>query len=98
VEWLIKSVEWMQWSIYSVLGFSALFVTLIGMAIWESFVPSIRRKGFLPITSTRGERLFIGMISTIGLCLLWIALFKGTFMFVPLIISALWFFIVARWG
>jgi len=36
---------------------------LIGMTIWELKSPTVERKGFLPIVTTRGDRLFIGLLS-----------------------------------
>ena len=36
---------------------------LFGMTIWEKKSPTTLRKGFLPIETTRGDRLFIGLLS-----------------------------------
>ena len=36
---------------------------LAGMTVWEMKSPTIMRKGFLPIETTRGDRLFIGLVS-----------------------------------
>ena len=36
---------------------------LAGMTVWEMKAPTIVRKGFLPIETTRGDRLFIGLVS-----------------------------------
>lgn len=36
---------------------------LAGMTVWEMKSPTIVRKGFLPIETTRGDRLFIGLVS-----------------------------------
>ena len=33
------------------------------MTVWEMKAPTIVRKGFLPIETTRGDRLFIGLVS-----------------------------------
>jgi predicted small integral membrane protein len=35
---------------------------LAGMTVWEIKVPTNLRKGFLPIATTRGDRLFIGLL------------------------------------
>jgi predicted small integral membrane protein len=36
---------------------------LTGMTVWEIKSPTTQRKGFLPIETTRGDRLFIGLLS-----------------------------------
>jgi hypothetical protein len=36
---------------------------LAGMTVWEIKSPTILRKGFLPMETTRGDRLFIGLLS-----------------------------------
>ena len=47
---------------------------LIGMTIWQVKSPSIERKGFLPIATTRGDRLFIGLLSAAYVNLAWAGL------------------------
>ena len=47
---------------------------LIGMTIWEVKSPSVMRKGFLPIATTRGDRLFIGLLSAAFLNLAFVGL------------------------
>jgi predicted small integral membrane protein len=43
-----------------VASFSPVVLMLIGMTVWEIRSPTIERKGFLPMRTTRGDRLFIG--------------------------------------
>lgn len=98
MEWFSEQVRWMQWSPPSAIFFILLFSTIIGMAVWEAYQPTISRKGFLPMATTRGERLFMGIISAIGIFLLWIAFFKEALLIIPLALAAIWFFILSRWG
>ena len=35
---------------------------LVGMTVWELKSPTVERKGWLPIATTRGDRLFIGLL------------------------------------
>ena len=46
---------------------------LIGMTIWEIRSPTVERRGFLPIATTRGDRLFIGLLSAAYVNLLFVA-------------------------
>jgi predicted small integral membrane protein len=36
---------------------------LVGMTVWEIKSPTVMRQGFLPIPTTRGDRLFIGLLT-----------------------------------
>ena len=55
--------EWMAWTLPVAVFFTCIVLMLIGMTVWELRSPTIERKGFLPITTTRGDRLFIGLLS-----------------------------------
>ena len=36
---------------------------LVGMTVWELKSPTTLRKGLLPMDTTRGDRLFIGLLT-----------------------------------
>jgi predicted small integral membrane protein len=55
--------EWMAWTLPVAVFFACIVLMLIGMTIWEIKVPTVERRGFLPIATTRGDRLFIGLLS-----------------------------------
>ena len=55
--------EWMAWTTPVAVFFCSIVLMLIGMTVWELRSPTIERKGFLPITTTRGDRLFIGLLT-----------------------------------
>ena len=96
--WFAENIGWMYWTVPSSLFFGGLFLTLIGMSIWDEYRPNVNRKGFLPMVTSRGDRLFIGIISTIGIHLIWILIIGLNFMVGALILSATWFYIEAQWG
>jgi predicted small integral membrane protein len=54
--------NWMAWTLPTALFFSAIGTILLIMTILELRKPCVERKGFLPITTTRGDRLFIGLL------------------------------------
>ncbi len=54
---------WMAWTTPVAVFFTCIVLMLAGMTVWEIKSPTIERKGFLPITTTRGDRLFIGLLS-----------------------------------
>ena len=55
--------EWMVWTTPVAVFFSCIVLMLIGMTVWEIKSPTTLRKGFLPIATTRGDRLFIGLLT-----------------------------------
>ena len=55
--------EWMAWTLPVAVFFGCIVLMLIGMTVWELKSPTVAGKGFLPITTTRGDRLFIGLLS-----------------------------------
>ncbi len=56
-------LEWMAWTTPVAVFFCSIALMLFGMTIWEKKSPTTLRKGFLPIETTRGDRLFIGLLS-----------------------------------
>ena len=54
--------EWMAWTLPVAVFFTCIVLMLIGMTVWELKSPTVERKGWLPITTTRGDRLFIGLL------------------------------------
>ncbi len=64
---------WMAWTTPVAVFFTCIVLMLIGMAVWEVKSPTTLRKGFLPIATTRGDRLFIGLLAAAYLNLLFVA-------------------------
>lgn len=54
--------EWMAWTTPVAVFFTCIVLMLIGMTVWEIRSPTTLRKGFLPMATTRGDRLFIGLL------------------------------------
>lgn len=96
--WFSENIAWMYWTFPSAIFVGGIFAAIIGMTIWDHFSPNVNRKGFLPIATSRGDRLFIGIISIITIHLLWLAFFSGWFLWGAVIISVVWCFVMARWG
>jgi predicted small integral membrane protein len=55
--------EWMAWTTPVAVFFSCIVLMLFGMTMWEIKSPTIMRRGFLPMATTRGDRLFIGLLA-----------------------------------
>jgi len=65
--------NWMAWTLPVAVFFSCIALMLVGMTVWEIKSPTVERKGFLPIATTRGDRLFIGLLSAAYLNLAFVA-------------------------
>lgn len=90
-------MEWMAWTTLTATFFCAIGAALVGMTIWELRSPCIDRRGFLPITTSRGDRLFIGLLGSAYLHLLVIGVTDWS-IWIASVISLVWLLVVMRWG
>ncbi len=67
-------LEWMAWTAPTAAFFATIAVMLVGMTAWEIASPSKRRRGWLPMATTRGDRLFVGLLASAFLHLAWLGL------------------------
>jgi predicted small integral membrane protein len=66
--------EWMAWTLPVAVFFTCIVLMLAGMTVWELRSPTVLRKGFLPMATTRGDRLFIGLLAAAWLNLAFVGL------------------------
>ncbi len=90
-------LEWMYWTKPTAIFFTTIFLMLVGMLVWELVSPTIERRGFLMIPTTRGTRFFLGLLGSAYIHLAWLGLtdlplWYGTSL------SVVWMVIVMRWG
>jgi len=90
--------SWMHWTLPSAIGFGALGTLILGLAIWDVYSPGFARKGFLPIKTTRGDRVFISIICMIGIFFLWLRFVPEISLYIACLISAFLIFVIMRWG
>ncbi|MCA1773904.1 MAG: DUF2160 domain-containing protein [Halomonas sp.] len=90
-------MSWMVWTVPTAIFFSAIAAMLAGMTVWEIISPTIERKGFLPITTTRGDRLFVGLLSAAFIHLGVIG-FTSLSIWLALAASLVWLLVLMRWG
>ncbi len=67
-------MEWMAWTTVTALFFVTIGLILIGMTVAQILYPTVERRGFLPIKTTRGDRLFIGLMGSAYIHLAWLGL------------------------
>ena len=90
-------LEWMAWTQPVAIFFAAITLMLVTMTVLEVAWPTVERKGFLPMATTRGDRLFIGLLGAAFIHLGWLG-----FTELPLwwgsLVALLWFVREMRWG
>jgi predicted small integral membrane protein len=91
------NLEWMAWTVPTATFFITIFLTLTCMTIWQVISPTTDRRGFLPLSTTRGDRLFIGLLSSAYINLAWLG-FTDMTIWISFVAGLVWMVIVMRWG
>lgn len=99
---------WMVWTTPVAVFFTCIVLMLIGMTVWEIKSPTIERKGFLPMVTTRGDRLFIGLlgaayinlafIGVAGWLMQWLSLEQEPSIWISFVASMAWLVLALRKG
>ncbi len=90
-------MSWMAWTPVTAIFFICIALMLVAMGVWQAVSPTIPRRGFLPLVTTRGDRLFISLLGAAYIHLAWLA-FSDATIFIASGISVVWLIIVMRWG
>ena len=90
-------LSWMAWTWPTAAFFAFIFLCLIGMSVWEYYVPGgTPRRGAFGLDTTRGDRLFITLLGAAFIFLAWLGI-MGEPLWGGLAISLAWAFFVFRW-
>src|SRR5260221_652517 len=73
----MENIAWMAWTLPTAIFFVLLSLTLGAMTWLAMAYPEAERVGVLRIPTTRGDRLFISLVLTAVIHLVWIG-FVGT--------------------
>ncbi len=73
----MENIAWMAWTLPTAIFFALLASTLAVMTWLAVAYPEAERVGILRIPTTRGDRLFISLVLTAVIHLVWIG-FVGT--------------------
>ena len=87
----------MAWTLPTASFFLSIAAILIVMTIAEVKYPTVERKGLLPIATTRGDRLFIGLLTSAFIHLAFIG-FSDINIGWALAVSMVWVLGLLRWG
>ena len=70
-------MSWMYWTAPTACFFATIAAMLLAMTVRELRSPSVPRRGLLPLRTTRGDRLFIGLLAIAYVHLAWIGFTDG---------------------
>jgi predicted small integral membrane protein len=86
----------MAWTWPTVLIFVAIFSSIALLTLIEIKYPGgAERLGVLKLVTTRGDRLFLGILGSVYIFLAWLGFF-GQPLWVPLGLAILWFIFCFR--
>ncbi len=91
------SFSWMAWTLPTAIFFGVIALILVGMTVWQVLSPSVARRGLLPLATTRGDRLFIGLLGSAFIHLGWLAATDQPLWW-ALGISVVFLLATIRWG
>ena len=66
-------MAWMAWTWPTALFFLGVGIALTVMTFVELRWPTVDRRGWLPISTTRGDRFFISLLGSAFIHILWLA-------------------------
>jgi predicted small integral membrane protein len=87
----------MAWTGPTAVFFVVIALMLAGMTVWGVLRPSAPHKGFLPIVTTRGDRLFIGLLAAAYIHLAWL-FFTEDMLWIASGAALAVLAVVMRWG
>lgn len=90
-------LSWMNWTTPTAIFFVSIATMLIAMTALEVAWPTVERKGFWPMPTTRGDRLFIGLLSAAFIHLAWMG-FTDLPLWQGSIVALVWFLFEMVWG
>ncbi len=90
-------LTWMAWTWPTAGFFVLIFLVLVGMSLWERYVPGgSPRHGVIGLDTTRGDRLFISLLGSAFINLAWLAAI-GPPLWGAMAVSLLFAIAVFRW-
>ena len=90
-------ITWMAWTWQTAVFFIFIALCLTAMILWEKKVPGgSPRRGILGLDTTRGDRLFISLLSAAFIHLAWLGI-VGAILWIATIISIGFSFIVFKY-
>ena len=94
---MLAFLDWMVWTSGTVVFAIAVFAGLLAITTLAIAFPSTSRKGFLPIRTARGDRIYISLLATGLVMVLWIVMTDRPLM-IGLALAVVVATSIIRWG
>jgi predicted small integral membrane protein len=95
---VVGLLDWMLWTSATAIFAACAVAWLAAMAVLAVIFPSMPRKGFLPIATARGDRVYISLLGT-GLVMVLFVILTDLPLPIGLVIAFVaWVVPVMRWG
>lgn len=91
------TLAWMAWTQPVALFFICIALMLVVFGVLQFVMPTYERKGFLPVPTTRGDRLFMSLLGSAYIHLIWLA-FSDASLLMASGISIVYAAVMLRWG
>ena len=92
-----RLVQSMYWTMPTAAFFGTIGLMLVGMTALELAWPTVERRGLLPMSTTRGDRLFVGLLGAAWIHLAWLGLSDLPLWYAS-VVAGVWFLLVLRFG
>lgn len=89
-------LSWMGWTQPTAIFFATITSLLVIMTVWNILSPQTPRVGILRFETTRGDRLFISLLGSAFICLIWLGL-VGSPLWGALVVCVVFAACVFRW-
>ena len=96
-EGLNFDLSWMAWTQPVAIFFIAIAATLVAFGVLQFVMPTYERRGFLPVPTTRGDRLFMSLLGSAYIHLIWLAFSDASLLYAS-VISVAYAAVMLRWG
>lgn len=94
---MVAFLDWMMWTSGTVVFAIGVFAGLLTITALAIAFPSTPRKGFLPIRTARGDRIYISLLTTGLVMVLWVILTDRPLM-IGLALAIAVVLVILRWG
>jgi len=92
-----NALQWMAWTLPTALFFAGIGLLLAVFTVWATVSPSLPRRGLLPLPTTRGDRLFVGLMGAAFINLAWAGLTDFSQWYAA-VVAVLFMVALGRWG
>lgn len=95
---MLALLDWMEWTPGTAIFVACVLVFLVAVTALAIAVPSVERKGFLPIVTSRGDRIYISLLGVGLVMILFVAITDLPLPLGAVVALVAWVGPVLKWG